>query len=275
MMDNLYDIKTKKLAWMPDRDSKPVLKDIDTMLCSGNFYGILGPNGAGKSSLVRQLLRLSGKTSGDILYNIDGTYKDVYDINRRQMAGLVSFLPQSTESGVNFTVYDVVSMGREPYRKNFGTLLSSDREKIEEAMEYTNCSHLRDRNIQLLSGGERQRVLIARTIVQDTPWIILDEPVSSLDIKHQYDLMLLLGRLRSEKSKTIVAILHDLNLAYSFCNQIILMKNGEIFAQGGTQEILTEKKLRDVYEMDFEFLESKDDSRKHIAVRYDLCKNQY
>jgi iron complex transport system ATP-binding protein len=161
-------------------------------------------------------------------------------------------------------------MGREPYRKSFGSLTGSDREKIEGALAYTNCSHLKDRNIQLLSGGERQRVMIARTIVQDTPWIILDEPVSSLDVKHQYDLMLLLQRLRSEKSKTIVAILHDLNLAYSFCNKIILMKNGEIFAQGDTEEILTVQNLKEVYDMDFEFVNGNGASGKYIAVRYDL-----
>jgi iron complex transport system ATP-binding protein len=163
----------------------------------------------------------------------------------------------------------VVAMGREPYRKNFASLSKLDREKIDEAMEYTNCTHLKDRNIQLLSGGERQRVMIARTIVQDTPWIILDEPVSNLDIKHQYDLMLLLQRLRNEKSKTIVAILHDLNLAYSFCDRIILMKNGEIFAQGDTRQILTVENLKAVYEMEFEFVNGKNKSDMYIAVRYD------
>jgi iron complex transport system ATP-binding protein len=268
MMDKLNKIETYKLSWSPDKDMKPVLSDIDAMLCSGNFYGILGPNGAGKSSFVRQLLRLNKKSTGDIKYDIDGTGYDLYDIKRRRLAGLVSFLSQSTESAVNFTVYDVVAMGREPYRKNFGSLTAIDKEKIDEAMEYTNCTHLKDRNIQLLSGGERQRVMIARTIVQDTPWIILDEPVSNLDIKHQYDLMLLLQRLRDEKSKTIVAILHDLNLAYSFCNKIILMKDGEIFAQGETQEILTVPNLKEVYEMDFEFIGKKDKTGNHIVVRY-------
>jgi iron complex transport system ATP-binding protein len=269
MMDKLENIETYKLNWTPDGDMTPVLRDIDAMLCSGNFYGILGPNGAGKSSFVRQLLRLNKKSTGDIKYNIDSANYDLYDIKRRSLARLVSFLPQSTESAVNFTVYDVVAMGREPYRKNFGSLTAIDKEKIEEAMEYTNCTHLRDRNIQLISGGERQRVMIARTIVQDTPWIILDEPVSNLDIKHQYDLMLLLRRLRDEKSKTIVAILHDLNLAYTFSNKIILMKEGKIFAQGETKEILTVSNLKEVYEMDFDFIgKEEDETGSHIVVRY-------
>jgi iron complex transport system ATP-binding protein len=112
--------------------------------------------------------------------------------------------------------------------------------------------------------------MIARTIVQDTPWIILDEPVSSLDIKHQYDLMSLLQRLREEKSKTIVAILHDLNLADTFCDMIILMKNGEIFAQGGTNEILTLQNLKAVYGMDFEFVQGSTNSKRYIAVRYNI-----
>jgi iron complex transport system ATP-binding protein len=267
-MGNLESIETDKLTWTPNKDMKPVLDNIAAMLCSGNFYGILGPNGAGKSSFVRQLLRLNRKNAGDVKYDIAGIKTDLYDISRRQLAGLVSFMPQLVQSNVNFTVYDVVAMGREPYRKNFATLSNIDKEKINEALEYTNCSHLRDRNIQLLSGGERQRVMIARTIVQDTPWIILDEPVSSLDIKHQYDLMLLLQRLRREKSKTIVSILHDLNLAYSFCNRIILIKNGEIFAQGDTHEILTVENLKKVYEMEFEFVNAGGTNGTYIVVKY-------
>ena len=119
-----------------------------------------------------------------------------------------------------------------------------------------------------MSGGERQRVMIARTIAQDTPWIILDEPVSNLDVKHQAELMMVLERLRKEKGKTIVAILHDLNLAATFCTQIILMKQGKVFKAGAVQEVLTEDNLSRVYELQFDFLENKKGSLPYIMPRF-------
>ncbi len=268
MANNLNSIEIQGLVWKPDKDLKPVLSDIDGILRSGDFYAILGPNGAGKSSLVRQLLKLAKRSTGEIDFEINNSQTGIDDIDRAQMAGLVSFLPQSFGADVDFSVYDIVAMGREPHRKSFAGLNDNDRKIIDEAMEYTNCAHLKDRSIQLLSGGEKQRVMIARTIAQDTPWIILDEPVSSLDIKHQYALMKLLQRLRKEKNKTIVAILHDLNLAYSFCNKIILMKESGIYAQGDTRDIMTVQNLKNVYEMDFEFVTVNGSSGKCIAVKY-------
>ena len=249
----LKQIEVKSLVWQPEKKMDPILKDVNALLTSGEFYGILGPNGAGKTSIVRQILRLQDSNSGAVLLDD----RNVKNFSRKEMAVHLSFLPQEIKSDVDFTAFDVVAMGREPHRKRFASMTKDDENKIQEAMEFTNCWHLKDKSISFMSGGERQRVMIARTIAQDTPWIILDEPVSNLDVKHQAELMIVLERLRKEKGKTIVAILHDLNLAASFCTQIILMKQGKVFKAGEVQKVLTEENLSRVYELQFDFLENK------------------
>lgn len=249
---SLKQIKVNHLIWKPEKKQNPVLRDVNIELKAGEFYGILGPNGAGKTSIVRQILRLQAYSEGSVLMD----EKNIRSISRKEIALNLSFLPQDIQKDVDFTAYDVVAMGREPHRKPFSPLNGEDKKIIEEAMEFTNCLHLKDKSIAFMSGGERQRVMIARTIAQDTPWIILDEPVSNLDVRHQADLMVVLERLRKEKGKTVIAILHDLNLAATFCTRIILMKKGQIYKEGTKEEVLTEKNLSEVYELSFDFLDS-------------------
>ena len=264
MKNTLKQIKVNHLIWQPEKKQDPVLRDISANFQAGEFYGILGPNGAGKTSIVRQILRLQESSSGTVMMDD----KNIKNISRKEMALNLSFLPQDIKYDVDFTAYDVVAMGREPHRKRFAPLTTEDKRIIEEAMEFTNCLHLKDKSISFMSGGERQRVMIARTIAQDTPWIILDEPVSNLDVRHQAELMVVLERLRKEKGKTIVAILHDLNLAATFCTRIILMKKGQIYKEGKTDQVLTEENLQKVYELTFEFLENDKGRLPYIMPRF-------
>lgn len=264
MEARLDNINVDKLVWQPGKKGVPILDSVDMDLNSGKFYGLLGPNGAGKTSLVRQLLKLQESTSGNIELDNVG----ISDIKRREMAKKMSFLPQNIHSNVEFTVEEIVAMGREPYRKAFTPLDESDKAIIDEAMELADCKSLRDKSIRLLSGGERQRVMIARTIAQDTPWIILDEPVSSLDITHQVRLMQLLDRLRVEKKKTIVAILHDINLAATFCTDLILMKDGQVVKQGTKEVVLTKESLGKLYDMEFEFVSMEDHTLSYVVPKY-------
>lgn len=259
----LRKIDVNHLVWQPEKKQSPVLSDVTAMLTSGRFYGIIGPNGAGKTSFVRQLLGLQNKSGGTVTLD----EKNIENISRHEMAGKMSFLPQNTGYSVEFTVFDMVAMGREPHRRFFAPLDGEDMKKIEEAMEFTNCSSLKDRRVSQISGGERQRVMIARTIAQDTPWVVLDEPISNLDIRHQAELMQVLERLRREKQKTIVAILHDINLAASFCTHMILMKNGEICMEGTTEEVLTEENLKRAYGIEFDFLRYPDRAMPYIVPR--------
>lgn len=266
MMSNseLSRIDIENLVWKPGKRTEPILNQVNAVLTQGRFYGILGPNGAGKTSLVRQLLRLKESDGGRIAF--DGN--DIKRIRRDDMARALAFLPQNIKADIDFTVFDIVAMGREPHRRRFAPLGTHDMRCISEAMEFTNCTALKDKSISVLSGGERQRVMIARTIAQDTPWIILDEPVSNLDIKHQTELMKVLDRLRRSKGKTVVAILHDLNLAAMFCTHIILMKNGRIYMEGSTDEVLTGENLKDVYGMEFDFISDGSKGHNYIVPRY-------
>lgn len=247
-------IKTTELVWQPDKRQNPIIDSITSSFETGSFYGVLGPNGAGKTSLVRQILKLSKKTSGEIYLDDE----NVENMTRQKMATVLSFLPQNINKDIDFSVADVVAMGRENKRKMFSPLSEVDNQIIDEAMKYTNCYELKDKSISRLSGGELQRVMIARTIAQDTPWIILDEPVSNLDVRHQYELMKVMIKLREDKGKTIIAILHDLNLAARFCDKIVLMKNGKIYDMGDSKKVLTKDNLKSVYDMEFEFISNKE-----------------
>lgn len=251
MEKQLQQISVENLQWKPGDQESSILNDINLHLKAGEFYGILGPNGAGKTSFARQLLRLRHATGGNI-------YLDdlsISDYKRKELARQIAFLPQNLNTDADFTVYEIVAMGRESHKKPFSSLSSEDHKRIEEAMQYTNCEKMADKSILCLSGGERQRVMIARTIVQDTPWIILDEPVSNLDVRHQVELMRVLEQLRLEKKKTIVAILHDLNLASVFCTRIVLMQEGTVRFEGKREEVLTKENLKQVYGMEFDLLE--------------------
>ncbi len=261
-MEESY-IEVERLKWKPDPKKDTILKDISTVFQKGEFYGILGPNGAGKTSLARHVMALLPHTEGTVRLN----GQNMEEMNRREIATEISFLPQIFSSDVNFTVYEVVEMGREPYRRPFAALTKRDREQIEEALAVTNSKVLEDKPFSLLSGGERQRVMIARTVAQDTPWIVLDEPVSSLDIKHQSELMQMMLRLNREKNRTIVTILHDLNLAAEYCTRLVLMKEGEIVTAGPIEEVLTPENLKKTFDVEFRFIPVPDRKFPYVFPR--------
>lgn len=244
----LKELKVESLTYQPNKYTREILKQISGNFQKGEFYGILGPNGSGKTTFIRHLLGLLKVQKGSILLE----NKSLPEYNKKELAAQISFVPQNTYLEANFSVYDIVAMGRTPYHKRFSELSVEEERLIEEALKITNTFSFREKLFNQLSGGEAQRVLVARAIAQDTPWLVLDEPVSHLDIKHQVELMETLKRLNQEKKKTIIAILHDLNLTSSYCNQVVLMKEGEVFASGITNEVLTRENLKTVYELDFE-----------------------
>lgn len=235
------------LCWKPDNQSY-ILNNISEIFREGGFYGILGPNGSGKTSFIRHILRFLEIKEGNIYLD----KKSINSYSRKQLAANISFVPQNVNIDVNFTVYDIISMGRTPYQKRFQDLSKKDKELIDHAMEVTNCAYLKDKLFSYLSGGEAQRVLVARAIAQDTKYLILDEPISHLDIRYQVELMETLKKLNEEENKTIIAILHDLSLSSAYCSKIVLMKNGSVYTSGSVEEVLTKENLMAVYEMKFE-----------------------
>ncbi|ETI90329.1 MULTISPECIES: ABC transporter ATP-binding protein [Clostridium] len=246
-MDN-RNLNIEKLCWQAEDKEKYILNNISGRFKEGGFYGILGPNGSGKTSLVRHILRFIDVKHG--LICLDN--KDIKDYSRKELACSISFVPQNVNIDVSFTVYDIVAMGRNPYMKRFQDLSQKDRDLINHAMEVTNCAYLKDKAFSYLSGGEAQRVLVARAIAQDTKYLILDEPISHLDIRYQVELMETLKKLNEEENKTIIAILHDLNLSSAYCKEIFLMKDGKVYVEGSVKDVLTEENLKAVYDINFE-----------------------
>lgn len=246
--DNNDKLEIRELYWQVDNKENYILNNVCGSFYEGGFYGILGPNGSGKTSLIRHILRFLNIKEGEIrLEN-----KNINDYSRKELACSISFVPQNVNMDVNFTVYDVIAMGRNPYLKRFQDLSKKDKEIINHSMEVTRCNYLKDKPFSYLSGGEAQRVLVARAIAQDTKYLILDEPISHLDIRYQVELMETLKRLNEEENKTIIAILHDLNLSSAYCKEIFLMKDGSVYAKGSVKEVLTKENLKAVYHMNFE-----------------------
>lgn len=222
---------------------KYLLKDVSFSLEEGGFYCVVGENGSGKTTLLRCLCNDLKTSSGEIKIK-DKPLKD-YSIKQLSKEKAVVF--QSDEIAFDFSAMQIVMMGRMPYQK----ILSQDSEKdmliAKECMERTNTWHLKNRNIVDLSGGEKQRVLIARCLCQQTPLILLDEPVSNLDIKHQFEVMELLKSINQDKRVTIFIILHDLSLAMKYSNYTLAMKDGSLKDFGNTKDVLTEKNIESLF----------------------------
>lgn len=259
-------LEVSELDFAPIKNGNKVLDSISCSFAERKIYGILGPNGSGKTTLMRHILRLLDPKRG----KVELCEKDIKTIALEQYAKQIAFVPQKTTLDADFTVYDIVAMGRTPFKHRFEGLTKKDKDLIDEALFVTQTSHLKDRYYNLLSGGEAQRVLIARAIAQDTPWLVLDEPIASLDIKYQVQIMHTLKEMNEKRSRTILVILHDINLASEYCDEVILMKDGKIYKQGPTSEVLTIKHLKEVYEIEF-FAEQS----KHTGNIYFIPNNKF
>lgn len=219
-----------------------VLKGISLQMEKGRFYGILGPNGSGKTTLLKSMARALRPQKGAIYVNGE----DISRMKARELSKKIACLYQSTGIACDYPVMDVVLMGRYPYIKRFQTESAKDWEIAKKAMIASNVWHLKDRRINEISGGERQRVFIARALVQETDIVLLDEPISHLDIQHQIEILELVGKMARE-GKTIIAVLHDLNFASMYCDHLIMLKDGKVIAQGEPQKVLTEETVNKVY----------------------------
>lgn len=220
-----------------------VLKGVSMDFYNGTFYGIIGPNGCGKSTLLKNLYGYFSPSEGQVsIYE-----KDISRMKAKKRAKYIAYVPQETNTGFDFTVYDVIAMGRTPYHTPFSAMSAEDNDKIIEAMEETSTLNLKDKNINELSGGEKQRTILARAFAQDSEIILMDEPVSMLDINHQVEIMDLARSLADKNNKTIICVLHDLNLAAQYAQHIFLMSDGHLIKSGMPDEVLTKEIITDVY----------------------------
>ena len=224
-------------------EDKIILEDLSLDLLDGNITTIIGSNGCGKSTLLKALTRIQAIKSGQIL--IDG--EAIAKLSTKEVAKKIALLPQVLEATEGISVYELVSYGRFPHQKYLGNLTSFDREKLHWAMEVTKVTPYANLDVDSLSGGQRQRVWIAMALAQDTDTIFLDEPTTYLDMNHQLEILELLYRLNQENHKTIIMVLHDLNLAARFSDCLVAMKDGEIKYQGSAKEIMTDAILKDIF----------------------------
>jgi len=227
-----------------------VLRRVSIRLGRGEFVALIGPNGSGKSSLIRALSRTLRPKSGAILLNS----ADLYTTTTSRTAALsIGVVPQETSLAFEYTVREVVAMGRAPHQPRFaiGGESADDRAAIDEALTRSDISAaFADRPISSLSGGERQRVLIARALAQQASILLLDEPTASLDIRHETELLSWLGVLAKREDRTVLAALHDLNLAAAYADRVVVLCEGRVYAEGSPNEVLTKETIGAVYGVD-------------------------
>lgn len=220
----------------------PIINGLDLDLPTGLVTTIIGPNGCGKSTLLRALARLLKPTSGAVI--LDG--RDISEYRTRQVATKLGLLPQSPTAPEGLTVADLVARGRHPHQSWISQWSSSDEDVVDAVLRKTGIRDLADRTVDSLSGGQRQRVWISMTLAQGTDLLLLDEPTTFLDLAHALDVLDLVDDLHNE-GRTVVMVLHDLNLAVRYSDNLVAMKDGAVIAQGPPAEILTEDLLLEVF----------------------------
>ena len=210
---------------------------------AGTFFGIIGPNGSGKTTLLKLLSRVLRPVSG----RVELGERALESYSQNELAKVMAVVVQDTNAGYLFSVEEIVMMGRTPYLGRFQTETMQDYAIVRQALELTGCQKLRQRKVSELSGGERQRVMIARALAQQPKILLLDEPTAHLDIGYQQEIMDLVKRLCLTEGLTVVAVLHDLNLAAYYCNELVLLEQGAIAAIGSPVHVLTTENISRVY----------------------------
>ncbi len=244
-------------------DRREVLRNISFDLHPGEFVGIIGPNGCGKSTLIKALTGILRPTGGRVL--VQG--QPLKELSVREVARRMAVVPQHEQVAFGFSCRDVVMMGRAAYTGMMGHYTHKDKQAAQAAMERMSVWEFRDRPVQQLSGGERQRVGLARALAQQCDLLLLDEPTSHLDISHQIGLLSEIQSLRNENGHTVVAVLHEINMAAEFCDRILVMHKGSIVADGSPAEVINPRMLKRVFALDALVRMNPVTGRPHILPR--------
>ncbi|WP_028298118.1 ABC transporter ATP-binding protein [Olivibacter sitiensis] len=228
---------------------KTVLDGVSAVIPTGKITSLIGPNGAGKSTLLSIMCRLLKQEEGKVFLND----RELNEYGNKELAKKLSILKQSNNLDLKLTVRDLVSFGRFPYSN--GRMKQEDWQKVEEAMAFCEITDLQDTYIDELSGGQRQRAFISMTMAQDTDYLLLDEPLNNLDMKHSVQVMKMLRRLVDELGKTVVIVIHEINFAAQYSDHIIAMKEGAICYDDDAGQVIQGHVLEDIFEMPFEIIE--------------------
>ncbi|HLQ72799.1 MAG TPA: ABC transporter ATP-binding protein [Bacillota bacterium] len=224
---------------------KHILNNVSLHVTADEVFGIIGPNGSGKSTLLKQLSRVERANSGKIVFKD----KDIHSYTQKEIAQQIAVLQQDPLTAAGFTVREVVKMGRFPFQTWLGEdeAIAHVEQFIDETLQTMNIKYLSEQTIDHLSGGEKQRVALAKTIVQSPSLLMLDEPTTYLDIGYQKQLMDQITEWKEKQEMTVIAVLHDLNVAALYCDRILLLDAGEVIAIGTPEEVLTKERLTRVY----------------------------
>ncbi|MDO5718621.1 MAG: ABC transporter ATP-binding protein [Tissierellia bacterium] len=242
-------------------DNRRIIKDLDCIIKKNLITTIIGPNGAGKSTLLKSIARLLKKEKGDI-FLMD---KEIATINQKELAKQVAVLLQQNTCPVDITVEKLIYMGRLPHKKWYEMRNSDDEEIVYESMLQTGIVEMRNKRIYELSGGERQRVWLAMAIAQRTDILLLDEPTTYLDISFQIDILELVKDINRNTKITIIMVLHDLNHAFQYSDEILVIKEGKIVEYGKPQQIANKELLKNVYNIETEILDV--DGKPYIIAK--------
>ncbi|MHB8149987.1 MAG: ABC transporter ATP-binding protein [Desulfobulbia bacterium] len=242
----------------------PVLADLDISLQPGKFYGIVGPNGCGKTTFLDLLTGGKSPDRGSVTF-MD---RPVADYLRRDLARLVALVPQDFAIDFAFTVQEVVLMGRHSHIGRFASPGTEDWRQVDAAMEAIGISHFRDRFVNELSGGEKQRVVVARALAQHTPYLLFDEATSSLDVQYTMQIFNVAKKLVQEEGRTVIAVIHNLNLAAAYCDELIFMKKGKVAASGPTNTVLEPAMIKKVFGVESRVMFDEFSNTQQISFRY-------
>lgn len=222
---------------------RQIVHPLDLKLSRGTVYGLVGPNGSGKSTLIKMLARQQPASSGAarLLDRAIESYGD------REFARHVAYMPQFTPPAEGMSVRELISLGRFPWHGALGRFGDEDSAKVEAAIGQTDLRKLAERMVDSLSGGERQRAWLAMMVAQDTDCLLLDEPTSALDIAHQVEMLALIRKLSAERGACVVVVIHDINMAARYCDEILALRDGSIIAHGAPDAILDGEVLQRIY----------------------------
>ncbi|KPC73973.1 iron ABC transporter ATP-binding protein [Thermoactinomyces vulgaris] len=226
--------------------NKYVVDQVTLNIAKGKITSFIGPNGAGKSTVLSMMSRLISKDAGEIL--IDG--KEIGEWKSNELAKKVSILKQSNHINIRLTIKELVSFGRFPYSQ--GNLSEEDWKHVDDAIKYMELEDIQDKYLDQLSGGQRQRAYIAMIIAQNTEYILLDEPLNNLDMRHSVQIMKVLRNLADELGKTVIIVIHDINFASCYSDYIVALKDGKVIREGPVDEIIDPAVLKEIYDLDIQ-----------------------
>ncbi len=250
-------------------DSNIVIDNLSLKIKQGKITTIIGENGCGKSTLLKAIGRILKLKKGEIY--VQGL--NVHSTNTKQIAKILGMLPQSPKAPNGLSVEEIVEYGRYPHKQKKNSLTKEDHDIVNWALEQTDLLEFKDRNIQALSGGQRQRVWIAMVLAQQTDIILLDEPTTYLDMAYQLEVLQLVQQLNREKGITVIMVLHDINQASRFSDELIMLHQGAVIEQGAPYDVMNNETLRKVFHIDAHIMHLPD-TNIPVCISYELLEKE-